>query len=187
MKDSPLIRFALNFFKPAKDTIGREQKKHGEHLRDVYAQFGLTFSHACNVEAVLANAILASDFVRRVITESQKAGKPIYNKNELGNRFEEFLAKRHREMMGNLVQGIKGLIKLDDALEKRVDDALRRRNYLTHNFWRERGGEALSRARRDIVVKELVADQAFFEQLAIELEAIVNSEIERTPGRCVLA
>lgn len=145
----------------------------------MYAQFGLTFSHGCNVESVLANMILASDFVKHVVTESRKAGKPIYAPDECGRKFDEFLAKKHRDVMGTLVRGIKGLIELDAALETRVDDALRRRNYLAHHFWRERGGEVLSRKRRDLVVKDLIADQAFFEQLAKDLEDVANAEVTK--------
>jgi len=153
------------------------RQENGDDLKDVYAQFGLTFSHACNVEAILANAILASDFVKNVITESRRAGKPIYTSNECARRFDDFLAKQHGQMMGELVRGVKGLIELDESLEKRVDDALRRRNYLAHNFWRERGGEVISRRRRNIVFKDLIADQRFFEKLAMDLENVATSEV----------
>lgn len=148
-------------------------------LTDVYAQFGLTFSHGCNVESVLANMILASDFVKHVITESRKAGRSIYTQDECEKKFDEFLAKKHRDVMGTLVRGIKGLIELDAALEKRVDDALRRRNYLAHHFWRERGGEVLSCKRRDLVVNDLIADQTFFEQLAMDLEDTATAEVTK--------
>lgn len=148
-------------------------------LKDVYAQFGLTFSHGCNVESVLANMILAADFVKHVVTESRKAGKPIYTQDECGKKFDEFLTKKHRDVMGTLVRGIKGLIDLTPTLETRVDDALRRRNYLAHHFWRERGGEVLSRKRRDLVVEDLIADQAFFEQLAKDLEDVANTEVTK--------
>ena len=126
-----------------------------DDLKDIYAQFDLTFSHACNVEAFLANAILASEFVRNVITESRKAGKPICTSDECAKHFDEFLAKQHRQMMSKLVRGVKGLIKLDESLEKRVDDALRRRNYLAHNFWRERGGEVISRSGVALFIRSL--------------------------------
>src|ERR1700730_3599608 len=98
----------------------------GDDLKDVYAQFGLTFSHGCNVEAILANVIHASDFVKNVVAESRNAGKPIYTKDECGRRFDDFLIKQHKQTMGKLVGGIEGLIELDEALEERVEDALRR-------------------------------------------------------------
>jgi hypothetical protein len=155
-------------------------RQDSEHdLKDVYAQFGLTFSHACSVEATLANTILASDFVKNAITESKKSGKPIYTMEELSRRFEEFLAKQHRRMMGKLVGGINGLIDLDEDLSRRIDDALRRRNYLTHDFWRERGGEVISRKRRSLVLKDLIADQELFQQLAKDLEDVANSEVAK--------
>jgi hypothetical protein len=100
------------------------------------------------VEAVLANVILASDFAKNVVAENRKTEKPVYTKDEFGRRFDDFLTRQHKQTMGKLVDGIKGLVELDEALEKRVNDALRRRNYLTHHFWRERGGEAISRKRR---------------------------------------
>jgi hypothetical protein len=95
-----------------------KRRKNGGDLKDIYAQFGLTFSHACNVEAILANAILASDFVKNAITESRKAGKPIYTSDECARRFDDFLAKQRGQMMGKLVRGVKGLIKLDENLRR---------------------------------------------------------------------
>ena len=157
------------------DTTVDNHQDNGDDLKDVYAQFGLAFSHACNVETILANAILASDFVKKVVTERRKAGKPIYTNDDCAERFEDFLAKQHEQTMGDLVRGVIGLIELDETLEKPVEDARRRRNYLAHNFWRERGGEVISVRRRDIV--DLIADQEFFEQLAKDLEDVATAEI----------
>jgi hypothetical protein len=77
--------------------------------------------------------------------------------------------------------GVKDFIQLDPALEKRVDDALRRRNYLAHDFWRERGMEMISVKRRNIVCADLEADRQFFEELAKDLEAVAFYEV-RTIG-----
>src|SRR5437868_14613581 len=112
-----------------------------DNLKDVYAQFGRTFSHGCNIEGILANVILTADFVKRVVTESRKAGKPIYDQYETVRQLNDYLGKQHGKTMGELVGsekrpgGLKDFIQLDAALEKRLEDALRRRNYLAHNFW----------------------------------------------------
>jgi hypothetical protein len=149
-------------------------------MNDVYAQFGLTFSQGVNVEGVLANMILTADFVKRMYTESKKAGKPIYDRYTMGFKLEEYLAEQHGKTMGQLIKrdgGVKEFIQLDPAIEKRVDDALRRRNYLAHDFWRERGQEALSVRRRGAVFADLQADEHFFEELAKDLEAVAMDQV----------
>jgi len=151
-------------------------------MKDIYAQFGLTFSHGCNVEGVLANLILTADFVKRMYDESKKAGKPIYDRYTMGRKLEEYLDEQHEKTMGQLMSrrgGIKEFIQLDPAIEKRVDDALRRRNYLAHDFWRERGQEALSVKRRTAVFADLKADELFFEELAKELEAVAFDQVRQ--------
>jgi hypothetical protein len=75
--------------------------------------------------------------------------------------------------------GVKEFIQLDPALEKRVDDALRRRSYLAHSFWRERGGEVISVRRRALVLADLQADQLFFEELAKDLEALALDQVRQ--------
>jgi hypothetical protein len=151
-------------------------------MKDVYAQFGLTFSHGVNVEGILANLILTADFVKRMYEESKKAGKPIYDRYTMGRKLEEYLDEQHEKTMGRLIGnkgGVKEFIQLDPALEKRVDDALRRRNYLAHDFWRERGQEALSVKRRAAVFADLKADELFFEELAKDLETVAMDQVRQ--------
>jgi hypothetical protein len=156
--------------------------EEADDLKDTYAQFGLTFSHGCNVENILANLIVTADFVKMVVTESRKAGKPIYDRDEMVRKFDEYLDKQHGKTMGALVGsdkrpgGVKEFIQFDSALEKRVDDALRRRNYLAHKFWRERG---VSVERRALVFADLQADQLFFEELAKDLEALALDQVRQ--------
>ena len=64
-------------------------------MKDMYAHFGLTFSHGCNVEGVLANLILTADFVKRMYEGSKKAGKPIYDQYTMAHKLEEYLAEQH--------------------------------------------------------------------------------------------
>src|SRR3569833_331080 len=154
----------------------------GDDMKDVYAHFGLTFSHGCNIEGILANLILTTDFVKRMYEESKKAGRPIYDRYTMAKKLEEYLAEQHAKTFGQLLSrkgGIKEFLQLDPALEKRVDEAKRRRDYLAHNFWRERGQEAISVKRRDKVSEDLQADQAYFEELARDLEAGAMDEVRK--------
>ncbi len=115
-----------------------------------------------NVEGVLANLILTADFVKRMYDELKKAGEPIYDRYTMGRKLDEYLEEQHAKDHSaplNARGGVKEFIQLDTALEKRVDEAKRRRDYLAHNFWRERGQEAISVRRRDKVIADLQADQ----------------------------
>lgn len=164
-------------------SVTAEEEVEEIDMKDVYAQFGLTFSHAVNVEGILANLILTADFVKRMYDESKAAGKPIYDRYTMGRMLDDCLAEQHDKTMGALIDrkrgGIKAFIQLDPALEKRVDEALRRRNYLAHDFWRERGQEAISVKRRAAVLADLQADQKFFEELATDLEALAIDQVQQ--------
>jgi hypothetical protein len=151
-------------------------------MKDVYAQFGQTFSFGVRVEGVLANLILTADFIKRMREEAKANGGPKYDVYTMGRMLDDYLAEQHDQTMGQLIKakgGVKDFITLDAALEKRVDDALRRRNYLAHDFWRERGQEAVSKRRRKAVFEDLLADQNFYAQLANDLEAVALDQVRQ--------
>ncbi|WP_316230867.1 hypothetical protein [Bradyrhizobium sp. SZCCHNR1051] len=151
-------------------------------MKDVYAQFGQTFSFGVNVEGILANMILTADFIKRMREEAKQNGGPKYDAYTIGRMLDDYLAEQHDKTMGQLIKakgGVKEFITLDPALEKRVDDALRRRNYLAHDFWRERGKEAASVKRRAAVFVDLLADQQFFAELAKDLEDVALDEVRK--------
>jgi hypothetical protein len=56
---------------------------------------------------------------------------------------------------------------------------LRKLGYLAHDFWRERGQEALSVKRRTAVFADLKADELFFEELAKDLEAVAFDQVRQ--------
>jgi len=149
-------------------------------MKDVYAQFGQTFSFGVNVEGVLSNLILTADFIKRMREEAKANGGPKYDAYTMGRMLDDFLAEQHEKTMGQLIKakgGVKDFITLKSALGKRVDDALRRRNYLAHDFWRERGQEAISVKRRAAVFEDLLADQQFFDQLAKDIEEVAMDQV----------
>lgn len=155
----------------------------GADLKDIYAQFGQTFSFGCHLESTLANLILVSDYAKKVLDEARANGheKSAY---EIGRGFDDYLTKQHSKTMGALIGGpnrkpggVKDFIKLDSALDARVEEALRRRNYLAHNFWQERGGEVMSVKRSTVVLSDLYEDGVFFEKLANELEVLANGKV----------
>lgn len=159
--------------------------KDTDEIRDTYAQFGLTFSRACMVENYFVNLIVTSDFIKRTRQESAKLGKPIYEtRDEMSRAYDLYVDEHRGKTMGALIggpkrkkSGLKDFIDLAPELDARVEDALRRRNYLTHAFWRERGGEAISVKRRELVRNDLVADQKFFEDLQRDLERVMIKEL----------
>src|ERR1700681_2778000 len=79
-------------------------------MKDVYAQFGQTFSFGVNVEGNLANLILTADFVKRKFEEAKKAGGSIYDAYTMGRMLDEYLVEQHTKTFGQFISR-KGGIK----------------------------------------------------------------------------
>lgn len=61
----------------------------------------------------------------------------------------------NRRTLGNLLRQIKGLISFDETIIRIVDEALEKRNYLTHHFFRVHNFAIFSEDGRREMTKEL--------------------------------
>ena len=138
-----------------------------EQIRDVYAHFGLAMYQAQCLERQLA-IILATRY---------GPGPTKLSRTELDEKFDDLFSKT----LGQLVNEVGRLAKLTKDEEKRLQEALSKRNWLTHRYFWERAIEFLSESGRASMIRELKATTHSFNTLD---ELFTNKTIEwaRTVG-----
>jgi hypothetical protein len=76
------------------------------------------------------------------------------------------MEKQFARTMGNIIRQVENLPEMSNNLKDRIVSAKKRRNFLTHHFWRERSREfATANKGRAEMRDELKKDRDEFEQL----------------------
>jgi len=115
-------------------------------LYELYAEFGLAAEKAQALEVEAGNVGLAflSAFVgTNQITEEDRA------------RFRGLVDDANRKTLGTLLKVIKSLGRFDQSILDAIDEALERRNYLMHKFFRYHNFAICSEAGRKRMIEEL--------------------------------
>ena len=126
-----------------------------EHVKTVYAQFGLALYLAQVLEHGLANALMFAELLPR------RAGKPVPRK-DWEAEFDEFMDQQFEQTLGRLVRGLRSATSVPADLEGLLTDALNTRNFLTHHFFRERAELFMSSDGREKMIQELERAQKAF-------------------------
>ena len=132
-----------------------------ESIENVFAQFGLAMYEAHCLERQLA-MILATKY---------GPGPTQIPKTELETIFDDLFSKT----FGQLVKQISKLAVLTDDDDERLQEALSKRNWLTHRYFWERAVEFLSEPGRASMIKELKETAHSFQILD---ELFTNKTIE---------
>lgn len=134
----------------------------GEHVKEVFAYFGRAYYAASCVETGLAMAMLYVDFLAKAREDFRRAGRKTFDRAQYEADFDAFLANQHAQVMGSLIKRVNAATSLSEDLKSKVADANRRRNFLSHHFWRERAVEFSHRRGRDQLIDELNGEAEFF-------------------------
>jgi hypothetical protein len=152
-----------------------------EQYKDVLTHFGAAACRVSSLETNLTNVLLLS----------ARLGGNAPTANDLDKMEEEYQKKKYS--LGALISDAKAAVAVPDMTEKVMSDALRLRNYLMHNFFRDKAFEFSTEAGRKRMVGELqkteatvlIADRMMTDlgmkladHLGISLED-VNAEAER--------
>ncbi len=113
-----------------------------EHVKEVYARFGLAVYYAQVLEHGLVNALVVLDLIpnRRHLARSR---------DEWGTQFDAFTDRHFEATMGRLMKNLRAVTQVHADLEKLLQDVLNRRNWLVHDFFRERATEFMSALGRE--------------------------------------
>lgn len=126
-----------------------------EHVKTVYAHFGLVLYLAQVLEHGLATALICAELLPR------RAGKPVPRK-QWEAEFGQFMNQQFEQTLGRLIRVLRTATAVPTDLEGLLTDALNTRNFLTHHFFRERAESFMSRDGRDKMIQELKRSQKLF-------------------------
>jgi hypothetical protein len=124
------------------------QHDEDEHVKEVYARFGLAVYFAQVLEHGLVNALVILDLIpsRRHRARSR---------DEWGAEVDAFMDRHFQATMGRMLRSLRDATQVDADLEQLLHDALSKRNWLVHDFFRERAAEFMSATGRERMLSEV--------------------------------
>lgn len=149
-----------------------EKYDEDEHVKTVYAHFGLAIYFSQVLEHGLVNALVFIDLLPR------RAGRPV-PKKEWIKEFDSFMDQHFETTLGKMIRSLKGVISVPDELESLLATALKKRNFLAHHYFKERAAEFMTITGRDEIISELQEAQMLFDQADDKLDEVVKPLRER--------
>jgi hypothetical protein len=138
-----------------------------EQLKEVYARFGLALYCAQVLEHGIVNSLVVVDLIlsRRHLARS---------KAEWEASVDAFMGLHFDHTMGKLMYDLRSVSKIPTDLDDLFKRALRKRNWLTHKFFRERATEFLTATGRDQMLTEVDECRDLFKAADEALEHVVK-------------
>ena len=138
-----------------------------EQTKDVYAHFGLAMYFAQVLEHGVVNAmVIARTPDRHRITRAE---------------IDAFRAGQFERTLGQMLRELGRYLVVTNAVESTLREALERRNWLAHDYFRDRAVAFMSPDGRASMLKELQESTALFRE-ADEALHILTAEIRRQLG-----
>ncbi|MEN3950942.1 hypothetical protein [Iodidimonas sp. SYSU 1G8] len=141
----------------------------GEHVKEVFAYFGLAYYEAGVLEAGLAIALMQISFLSHVRDQYLADGGKSFDRTQYEAEFDRFMESQHAQTLGNLIKRVSAMPELSDYIKERLRDAKRRRDFLSHHYFRERAVEFSNRTGRDKMIAELHNDGDIFLEIERDL------------------
>lgn len=139
----------------------------GEHIKEVYAQFGLAVYLAQVLEHGLVNALLLLELI-------PSRGRVVRTREEWEAEFDSFRDKHFETTLGKMIHNLKSVTEVAPELGSLLREALTRRNWLAHHYFRERAVEFMSDGGREEMLVELQDAHDLFEKAERRLDEIVE-------------
>ena len=139
----------------------------GEHVKEVYARFGLALYGAQVLEHGLVNALLMMDLIPTRRHEAR-------SEEEWGKQVDAFVDRHFEETMGRLLKKLARVTETPRDLGSLLREALEKRNWLAHHFFRVRAWEFTNERGREAMIHELDEAHALFRRADQRLTDIVN-------------
>ena len=127
-------------------TIGYEDAN--EHHKSVYAHFGVAIYYAQCLEHGLVNSLVYVDLI-------PNHPRPVRSAEDWQRSFDGFMDREFEKTLGQLIRKLSAVATVPSTLTLKLEAALRLRNWLAHEYFRERATEWLSREGRDRMILEL--------------------------------
>ncbi len=133
--------------------------------REIFARYGLAMYHAQCVEKSLA--ILVSCVFNKEFLKSTR------------NRREEIQDEEFSKTMGRLLNRLKNQITIPPNLEKNLFESLKKRNWLAHDYFLERGIQMMAPQGKEKMIEELTSLSDYFSKLDAHLTKIYENAMEK--------
>ncbi|MDB5431026.1 MAG: hypothetical protein JWP35_2142 [Caulobacter sp.] len=148
-----------------------DDEEIGGQVKEVFAYYGRAFYCASVLETGLTMALLWADFLAQTKHEFEISGRKAFKRENYEAVFDAFMADQHRQVMGSLIKRVNSSTALSESLKSKIAEANRRRNFLTHHYFRERAVEFARPSGREKMIVELNAEADFFEDVDRHLDA----------------
>lgn len=119
----------------------------GVHVKEVFANFGLSIYAAQCLEHGLVNALIYLKLIPSKTLEVPKI--------DWAHMVDDFAAENFEHTLGRMIKDLQSVAEIPLDLSERLSEALRIRNWLAHDYFRERAREFLSFEGRDKMISEL--------------------------------
>ncbi len=128
--------------------IGQKLTDEGEQIKEVYARFGLAVYYAQVLEHGLVNALLLLDFI------STRQGVAC-SREDWSADVDAFMDRHFEGTMGKLMKQLRKVTQVDLDTEDLLTAALKKRNWLVHDYFRERATDFLCPTGREQMLCEI--------------------------------
>jgi hypothetical protein len=138
-----------------------------ENIKEVYARFGLAVYCAQVLEHGIVNALVVVDLIpsRRHLARS---------KPEWEGAVDAFMGLHFEHTMGKLMYDLRSVSKIPTDLDDLLKRALKKRNWLAHEFFRVRATEFLTSTGRDQMLMEVDECRDLFKAADEALENVIK-------------
>ncbi len=132
------------------------EQDSGDHIKEVYARFGLAVYCAQVLEHGLVNALVILDLVpsRRHLARS---------KADWAGEVDTFMGTHFRTTMGRMMKSLHAVTQVDNDLEALLNEALEKRNWLVHHFFRDSAVAFMSATGREQMLRDIDQCRELFE------------------------
>jgi hypothetical protein len=132
-----------------------------EHIKEVYAYFGLSMYMAQVLEHGIVNAF--------VFLELMPKTKGKWTPDE----FEAYMDGEFDKTLGRLIGKLRKLTTINNDMESLLTVTLKKRNWLAHHYFRDRAKEFMNSSGRDSMILELQQCRDLFKETDEKLEAVI--------------
>lgn len=139
----------------------------GEHVKEVYAHFGL----ATYLSQVLEYGVVLS-MVYFSLIPANMGNLP--SNEEWAKLVDKYLDGHLEKTFGGMIWSLTLATSVPDHLKILLSNSLTCRNWLAHNYFRERAAEFMTEVGRDQMIEELEEAQSLFKRTDAELELVVK-------------
>ena len=143
-------------------------------IRETFAFYGRAAYMASVLEVGLAHVLLHSQYMKKVHDEFVATKGNGFDRETHEANFDKFINDQFAQTMGSLIKRISAFDGFDDELKAQILEAKKRRDFLTHAYWRERSVEFMTADGRARMREELTADTEFFGKVDRAIDAATS-------------